>query len=154
MAKTKSKKRRLVIQAIEYLVSGGAYFIVGYLLLDYFYYVLHWSLWWSTITSNIVGWSVNFTLQRYWAFRNPHLKENLAQVTTRYMVVTIVDFLMNYYILLVLKNAGITPAIGQFISSAFFTVWNYIWYRWWVFPERIPAPHHPARRHIRPHHLR
>ena len=134
--KTKSK-RNLYLQFIEYMISGGVYFWVGYVLLDYFYYVLHWSLWWATIISNVVGWSINFVLQRYWAFNNKLLKAHQTEVTSRYIFITLLDFVMNYFILYALKAAGITPAIGQFISSGFFTVWNYLWYRFWVFPEKF-----------------
>jgi putative flippase GtrA len=137
MAKSTKKNRKLAIQFIEYMVSGGVYFWVGYVLLDYFYYALHWSLWWATIISNIAGWSVNFVLQRYWAFNNKALKGHQTAVTTRYILITLVDFVLNYFILYGLKLIGITPAIGQFVSSAFFTVWNYLWYRFWVFPEKL-----------------
>ena len=138
MAKRKNRGgRNRYIQLVEYMVSGGGYFWVGYLLLDYFYYILDWNLWWSTIISNIIGWSVNFILQRYWAFNNPSLKGHQTQVTGRYIFITLVDFLLNYVILYGLRAVGITPAIGQFISSGFFTVWNYLWYRFWVFPEHL-----------------
>jgi putative flippase GtrA len=137
MAKVTKRNRKLIIQFVEYMVSGGVYFWVGYLLLNYFYYVLDWSLWWATIISNIVGWSVNFILQRYWAFNNKALKTNQTEVTVKYTIITLVDFILNYFILYGLNAVGITPAIGQFISSGFFTVWNYLWYRFWVFPEKI-----------------
>ena len=137
MAKGRKQQHKLIIQFVEYMASGGVYFWVGYLLLDYLYYARHWSLWWSTIISNIVGWAVNFTLQRYWVFNNKALKGKQTQVTRRYIFITLVDFLLNYVILSSLRRFGITPAIGQFISSAFFTIWNYFWYRFWVFPEAM-----------------
>ena len=119
------------------MVSGGVYFWIGYALLDYLYYLQHWSLWWSTILSNILGWAVNFLLQRFWVFNNQALKGHQTDVTRRYIFITLVDFVLNYYILLGLRTVGITPAIGQFISSAFFTGWNYLWYRFWVFPVHM-----------------
>jgi putative flippase GtrA len=119
------------------MISGGAYFWVGYAILNYLYYALHWSLWWATILSNVVGWSVNFVMQRFWVFNNKSLKSNQTQVTSRYIIITLVDFVLNYFILYGLKAVGITPAIGQFISSAFFTVWNWFWYKLWVFPEHM-----------------
>ena len=137
MPKRSKQQHKLIVQFVEYMVSGGVYFWVGYLLLDYLYYARHWSLWWSTILSNVIGWSVNFTLQRFWVFNNKDLKGHQTQVTSRYIVITLVDFLMSYAILYGLRKIGITPAIGQFISSAFFTLWNYLWYRFWVFPENM-----------------
>ena len=137
MAKKSKQNRKLVVQFIQYMVSGGVYFWVGYAILNYLYYAARWSLWWATIVSNVVGWSVNFVLQRYWAFNNKSLKSHQTEVTTKYVFITLVDFVLNYFILYALKAVGITPAIGQFISSAFFTLWNYLWYRFWVFPEKI-----------------
>ena len=131
-----SRNHKRLFQFGEYMVSGGVYFWVGYLLLDLFYYAWHWNLWWSTIVSNLVGWSVNYLLQRFWAFNNASLKEQKTRVTERYISITLVDFLLNYLILDGLRAISITPAIGQFISAAFFTGWNYLWYRFWVFPEK------------------
>lgn len=133
----KKQKTRLVIQVVEYLVSGGAYFWVGYGAFAYFWSVLHWSLWWATIISNIIGWTVNYLLQRFWVFNNSSLKGHKTETTGRYIFITLVDFLLNYLILYSLQKVGITPYIGQFISSGFFTVWNYFWYRFWVFPEKF-----------------
>lgn len=149
----KTKKQKLIVQAVEYLVSGGTYFWSGYALFAVLWSSLHWSLWWASITANLFGWTINFVLQRYWVFRNPHLKGHLGEVTGRYAAITLVDFGLNYLILYGLQQQGITPYLGQFISAGFFTVWNYVWYRWWVFPVRLPAPRHPAHKHIRPHHL-
>jgi len=133
----KKLKRRPIIQFVEYLISGGAYFWVGYLILDYLYYVQHWNLWWATIVSNVIGWTVNFVLQRFWVFNNKSLKGHQTAVTGRYIFITLVDFVLNYFILYGLRAVGITPAIGQFISSGFFTIWNWVWYKYWVFPENF-----------------
>jgi putative flippase GtrA len=145
MAKKSKQNHKLRTQFIEYLVSGGVYFWVGYGILlylnNYFQHSLHWnrnlSLWWATIISNVAGWTVNFILQRYWAFNNKSLKKQQTKVTAKYISITLVDFVLNYFILLGLVNIGIAPKIGQFISAGFFTIWNYVWYRFWVFPEKI-----------------
>lgn len=123
------------------MVSGGVYFWVGYAILNYLYYGLGWKngalFWWATIISNVAGWTINFILQRFWVFNNKSLKDHQTQVTTRYIIITLVDFVLNYFILFGLKQIGITPAIGQFISSGFFTIWNWFWYRLWVFPQHM-----------------
>jgi len=145
----KKSNRKLVVQFVQYLISGGAYFWVGYFILiflnDYFHNTQGWSvkksLWWATIISNVIGWTVNYLLQRFWVFNNKSLNKNKTQVTGRYIFITLVDFVLNYFILLGLNNIGISPKIGQFISSGFFTVWNYLWYRFWVFPEKINKKH-------------
>ena len=146
MAKSTKHKKKVVVQFIEYMISGGVYFWVGYLSFALFYGVhsnslsfegLGWNLWWSTIVSNVIGWTANFLLQRYWAFNNKALKGHQTQVTSRYILITLVDFGLNYLILFGLRGIGISPYIGQFISSGFFTVWNWFWYKYWVFPEKF-----------------
>ncbi len=149
MKKLNTHQRKLTVQAIEYLVSGGAYFWTGYGIFALLWSVLGWNLWWAKLGANIVGWSVNFGLQRYWVFKNPNLKGKRARVSGRYAVITLVDFVMDYLIVYGLRQVGITPYIGQFVSAGFFTVWNYVWYRWWVFPQRLPSPKHPARKGLK-----
>ncbi len=136
------KNRKLVIQFAEYMISGGAYFWSGYVLFALLWSGLGWSLWWAKLSSNIFGWTINYLLQRFWVFRNPALRKNSSKVTGRYIFITLVDFVMDYFIVYGLRLAGITPYVGQFVSSGFFTVWNYFWYRFWVFPETFARKKH------------
>lgn len=149
MSAHKNLKKRL-IQFAEYMIAGGAYFWVGYLAFFAFDKGLHLNLFATTMLSNLIGWTVNFVLQRYWVFKNPRMRGHMGDTTGRYIVITVVDFGLNYVILLSLKKFGISPYIGQFISSGFFTGWNYLWYRYWVFPERYQNnnkyPHKKAHR--------
>ena len=141
MSKRKQNNRKELIRVVEYMISGGAYFWTGYGVFFVADKVFHLNLWWAKLAANIIGWIVNYILQRYWVFQNSKLNKQTTKVTTRYAVITLVDFVIDYYIVLGLKNAGITPYIGQFASSAFFTVWNYFWYRFWVFPEALKQKH-------------
>jgi putative flippase GtrA len=125
------------IRISEYLISGGAYFWSGYATFFVLDKGFGLSLWWAKLLANIVGWVINYALQRYWVFRNPSLKKHQTEVTTRYVIITLVDFVLDYLIVAWLKSLGLTPYLGQFVSSGFFTIWNYCWYRWWVFPSQF-----------------
>lgn len=148
MAKFSKSKRRRIVQFIEYLISGGAYFWTGYGVFFISDSLLGFSLWWAKQTANVAGWTVNFILQRYWVFKNPHLKGHMGEVTLRYGFITLVNFVIDYYIIFGLKEIGISPYIGQFVSAGFFTLWNYFWYRFFVFPERykVKVKHKRPRR--------
>lgn len=128
--------RQATKQIIQYLISGGAYFWSGYLAFFVFYRFFHWSLFYAKIGADLIGWTVNYALQRYWVFNNPELAKNRTEVTTRYLIITAVDFLIDYVIVRLLQTAGLTPYLGQFVSAGFFTVWNYFWYKFWVFPDK------------------
>lgn len=138
MFKLKKKQKREVRRITEYMISGGAYFWSGYATFFFADKVFHLNLWWAKLIANIVGWLVNYALQRYWVFNNPKLAKHQLDVTRRYIIITLSNFVIDYLIVQGLKNIGITPYIGQFISAGFFTVWNYLWYRYWVFPEKFP----------------
>ena len=142
LRRLKKKEVREIRRITEYLISGGAFFWSGYIAFFAFDKGLHWSLWWATSVSYLIGWTVNFLLQRYWVFNNPKLAKHQMEVTGRYIIISLVNLLINYLILQSLKAAGITPYIGQFVSSGFFTVWNYMWYKLWVFPSKFPRKKH------------
>lgn len=133
----KNKKLGEVRRITEYLISGGAYFWSGYLIFFAIDKGLEGSFFWAKSVSTLGGWAVNYVLQRYWVFKNPHLRKHQTEVTGRYAVITIVDFVLDYMIVYGLKQFGITPYLGQFVSSGFFTVWNYLWYKYWVFPDKF-----------------
>lgn len=159
MAKrTPQNLHRRITQLVEYLISGGAYFATGYAAFFVFWSGLHWSLWWAKTLADAAGWTVNYVLQRFWVFSNPRLAEHRVEVTGKYVIITLVDFVLDYVIVRELRVLGLTPYIGQFVSAGFFTVWNYVWYRWWVFPESHRLCGRPVRslvlgaQHIPRHH--
>jgi putative flippase GtrA len=135
--KIKKKQAKEIKRITEYMVSGGAFFWSGYLVFFLLDKGLGAAFFWAKSISTLVGWTVNYLLQRYWVFKNPALAKHQTEVTGRYTFITIVNFILDYFIVYGLKVFGITPYIGQFISSAFFTVWNYLWYKFWVFPEKF-----------------
>jgi putative flippase GtrA len=134
--KQKNIDKREFVRIAQYLVSGGAYFWSGYLVFFIADQFLGLNLWWAKLLANITGWTVNYVLQRYWVFNHAHLKKQQVQVTSRYIIITGFNFLLDYLIVYTLQNLGLTPYIGQFVSAGFFTVWNYLWYKYWVFSSK------------------
>lgn len=140
--KIKKKTKKLFIQIAEYMVAGGAWFWSGYFIIVFLTPVI--GLWWANILGNGVGLTLNFILERAWVFKSKR-NQHLTNVTWKYAVFTAFNFLLNYYILRSLESVGIGVAIGQFVAAGYFTVWNYLWYKYWVFKEA------PKPRRIRHH---
>ena len=141
--KLKKSQRRELVRITEYFISGGAYFWSGYFIIVFMTPVI--GLWWANLLGNGVGVTINFALQRYWVFKNPKSK-SLPEVSVKYVVYTGINFLLNYVILRALQGVGVPVAIGQFIAAGFFTVWNYFWYRNYIFKAKPPVRkiHHHA----------
>lgn len=118
----------------KYMVGGGLYFWIGYgvFALCYSVFGLPWLP--AKIIADIIGWTSNYLVQRFWAFKDQaHLGE--MKHASRYIIIESIGFVLDYLIIYGLDHIGISPYIGFFISSAFFTVWSYFWYKYWVFPE-------------------
>lgn len=132
MAKKITKKQRKELTRFaEYMIGGGVWFWSGYIIIVVLDDQI--GLFWANVLGQTVGLTLNFIIERYWAFKTKK-QTKLGVATSRYIIYTAVNaFGLNYLILQGLKNVGIDPAIGQFIASAFFTVWNYYWYKVWVF---------------------
>lgn len=157
MKKTKKKSwlgkkaQKELKRIVEYMVAGGVWFWSGYLIIVFSYE--HIGLFAANFIGNGVGITLNFLLERYWVFKTKR-PTTLMVATRRYIIYTALNaFLLNYLILRSLVNVGIGPEIGQFIASGFFTVWNYIWYRAWVFKgtERKAVINKRPVRRIRHH---
>ena len=131
--KTGWRRHKLLIQFAEYMISGGVWFWSGYIVFAVTYSLLGWNWFWAKMAADVVGWSLNFMLQRYWAFADPRLAGEEGRVRLRYISLTAVNFVIDYAIVGGLNALGVTPYIGLFAAAAFFTGWNYVWYRFWVF---------------------
>ena len=128
-----SSSGRDVVQFVKYFIGGSVYFWSGYIVFAWGYSILHWTWWPAKMLADIVGWSLNYLAQRYWAFNSSSITYHEGVVARKYVLLTIFNIGLDYLIVGSLKAGGISPYIGLFISAGFFTVWNYIWYRFWVF---------------------
>ncbi|HUS25926.1 MAG TPA: GtrA family protein [Nevskiaceae bacterium] len=130
---TRSITRHDAVQFLEYMVGGTAYFWSGYIVFAIGYSGFGWDWLPAKIAADVVGWTLNYLIQRYWAFNSPRLQHHEGQTVGRYSLLTICNLGLDYLIIASLQAVGISPYLGFFISAGFFTVWNYAWYRTWVF---------------------
>ena len=129
----KFSKHPRVIQFLEYMVGGGVYFWGGLGVFALCFDVFHWARYFAKGLANILGWTANYVIQRYWAFSSPKLKGQDRRVIFRYVLVNGIDLVIDYAIVAAFIYNGVTPYAGFFVSAAFTTVWDYLWYRFWVF---------------------
>ena len=126
----------LLVQFVEYMVGGGVWFVVGYIVFALCYGFFGWIWWVAKLLADIIGWSLNYVIQRYWAFASPALAKYEGRVSVRYIAIMAVNAGIDFAIVGGLAQLGVTPYIGLLAAAAFFTVWNYLWYRFWVFSPK------------------
>ena len=140
-----NKWDKLITQFAKYMAGGSLYFWSGYLIFTLCYSVFHWWWLWSKVAADVVGWSLNYVVQRYWAFTNTHPHMSEMQHVGRYITIESIGFVLDYLIIGGLNKIGITPYIGFFISAGFFSIWSFLWYKYWVFPERTASSKRTSR---------
>ncbi len=143
MKRLSKSNRRDIKQVIQYSITGGAWFWSGYAMFAVCYSFFGFDIVVSKVISYIFGLIVNFLLERFWVFDSRDARKDLDKITFKYIVLSTINLLIDTSIVWSLNRAGVTPYIGQFVSAGFFTVWNYIWYKMWVFARS--APPHPRR---------
>ena len=126
-------------QIVQYSITGGAWFWSGYAMFALCFSVFGLDIISAKIISYTFGLIVNFLLERFWVFDSKSARKDLDQVTTKYVLLSLLNLAIDTSIVWSLAKMGISPFIGQFVSAGFFTVWNYIWYKLWVF-KRISKP--------------
>ena len=128
----------LIRQFLKYLVGGSLYFWTGYAVFAVCFSVFHWSWLPAKILSDIIGWTLNYIVQRFWAFSEQHHLSEMEHAG-RYVFIEAIGFIMDYALIGGLYHVGISPYIGFFISGIFFTFWSFLWYKYWVFPDKKGA---------------
>lgn len=139
MPKTKKPQDKPELQRIaEYLVSGGAQFWSGYAAFAVFDLLFKIPFWPNRVLSYAVGVIVNYYLQRYWVFKKKTITKKEAKLSAqKYYGLMFSNFLIDLAIVGGLYElAGVSPYIGQFISAGFFTVYNYLLFKFWVFKKK------------------
>lgn len=135
----KQKTNSFIKQFAKYMVGGGVYFWSGYAVFAIAYSGFGLNVGLSKICADSVGLTLNFFVQRWWAFRTGKGPQNVRHSGKRYFTLVVINLAIDYFIVLGLAAIGVTPYAGQFISAGFMTVWNWAWYKYWVFAN--PTSH-------------
>lgn len=134
MKKLKRRQLKEVIRFAEYMVGGTAQFWSGYAAFAVLDVLLGVSFWWAKALAYFVGVTVNFGLQRFWVFKQKRItKRQVESTAEKFYGLMFLNFVLDLAIVGGLREFGLTPYIGQFVSAGFFTVWNYALFKIWVF---------------------
>src|SRR5690606_22918499 len=102
----------------KYLAGGWLYFWSGYAVFAFCYSLLKWDWLPAKILADAVGWTLNYLVQRLWAFAD-RISLSEMQHAGRYVFIEAIGFVLDYLIIWGLKAVGISPYIGFFVSAGF-----------------------------------
>lgn len=128
--------KRTVKQFVLYNIGGVGFFLTGYSVFSFLFGLLHWEWWTAKIVADLTGWTVNYLIQRLLAFREESQAHTEKVLFVRFSAISLVNVPLDYAIVGGLNWLGVTPFIGLFVSSCFFTIWKFLWYKFWVFKPK------------------
>lgn len=111
--------------------GGLVFFVVGYAVFAVLYGWLHWHWLLAKGLADITGWSLNYLIQHYLAFDGR--AHGHRKVLRKHVPFSLLNVLIDYAIVGGLKWLGVTPFLGLWISSLFFTIWKWLGYKHFVF---------------------
>ncbi len=121
--------RKSLLQFLKYNFGGLLYFWSAWLIITFGTGKI--GLFWANIIGNMVGIVLNYLGQRLWTFKDGD--KTLFNSGWKFAVLTIVNLGISYLILKGLTTAGMELWLAQFVSAGFFTGWNWVLYKYWVF---------------------
>ena len=121
--------RNSFLQFLKYNFGGLLYFWSAWLIITFGTGKI--GLFWANIIGNMVGIVLNYLVQRLWTFKDGD--KTLFNSGWKFAVLTIVNLGISYLILKGLTTAGMELWLAQFVSAGFFTGWNWVLYKYWVF---------------------
>ena len=142
MVKVRKPNKKSLKQFIIFNFGGAMFFVIGYAAFVMLYGLLHWPWLLAKIVADFLGWSANFVIQYFWAFRDETKAQQAYKVTGKFTAVSVMNLGIDYAIVALLAWAGVSPFVGLIIAANFFTVWKWVWYKHYVFARKhhIPKP--------------
>ncbi len=128
--------KRGFLQFLYYNLGGIVFFVSGYALFALLYGVFHWYWLLAKGLADLVGWALNYLVQHYLAFSQVAREHGHKKVLKKYIPFSLLNVLVDYAIVGGLRLVGVTPFIGLWIASLFFSIWKWLWYKHWIFARK------------------
>lgn len=136
---TEKKKKRLLKLVVEFIklqLTGNILFwgtYVGYFLL---HELAHWPDLAALAFASLFAHALFFLVNKEWVFDDKTGKRKTSQEIIRFVLFMGLNYFINLGIITGLQHYfGLSPYVGQFVAGFFFTAWNFIGLRFWVFQE-------------------
>ena len=152
----KKKLWKLVVEFIKLQLSANILFWGTMGGLFVLYDLLEWPQLMALATASIVAHVVFFIVNKEWVFSDESGKRKTSREVVRFVLFMGLNYFINLGIVTAsshyLSNVDAitgaftdfdpTPYMGQVIAALFFTVWNYVGLKFWVFQD---VKHHGLR---------
>lgn len=121
---------------IKFFFAGSTAALVNLLLLILFHDWIGWGLIISTSVAFVLSFSVSFTLQKFWAFRNYHYNKIPTQFIL-YIINAVIGLTINGFLMHLLVNKWeIWYLLAQIGVSMLIGLYNFLVYNFIIFKTK------------------
>lgn len=125
-------KRSWLKLSIKYVMAGASATLVHILVVVLFFDVLNWPIFISTSLAFVLAFSVSFSLQKFWTFRN--LKKKYFFQLLAYFFLNLFNFFLNGFLMVVLVEYwNIFYILSQIIVSLIIAINSFLVYKFVIF---------------------
>ncbi|MCF7820458.1 MAG: GtrA family protein [Candidatus Pacebacteria bacterium] len=125
-------KKHWLKLSIKYITAGASATLVHVLVVFLLFDVFNWTIFISTSLAFVLAFSVSFSLQKFWTFRN--LKKKYLTQLLAYFVLNLFNFFINGFLMVVfVEYWGIFYLLSQIIVSLIIAVNSFLVYKFVIF---------------------
>lgn len=153
----RKRKKSLIKLAFEFIklqLAGNVLFWVTYVGFFVLHELLHWPDAAALATASGIAHIVFFLINKEWVFSDKTGRRKTSSEVAKFLLFMGLNYFINLGIVTGLQHYfDVTPYIGQFVAAIFFSVWNFVGLRFWVFQEMhhhaITVKSSKRRKHVR-----
>jgi len=109
---------------VHYCLGGGLAFLVDLSLLYIFTEYLHLWYIWSATLSFLITAVVNYTIQKYWTFKND--SRQIFRQLTIFIIIQVIGLILNNVLLYCLVEfVGLWYILAKIIAAGLVLIWNF-----------------------------
>ena len=123
---------------VRYLMSGGAAFVIEYLIFITAFYLTNHLVFANTI-SFIIGVVAGFTFHKFWSFAGNHKLNTKVQIGSTFTLGVVNLIMTNIMILILVEQLGMLVYISKIVVLILIVVWNYFIFNSLIFKKKIKS---------------
>ena len=127
---------KLMFRLLRYAGAGGLSLVVYYAV--YISLIKVFEVWYvlASMAAFVCYISINFTLQKYWTFRDKDQSRFWRQLRRHLLLHSINQVINIAGLIALIDYAGLGEVTAQGILSAYFTIENWLISNYWIFRKR------------------
>ena len=122
---------------VRYIISGGcsAFTSIGFLFVFVHFFGIHYLV--ASIIAFVLGFSVSFTMQKFWTFNNRETSRTHIQLA-QYLAITLGNLALNTLLVYIgVAILGLWYLLAQIIASILIALYSYFVYQKFVFTSSL-----------------